>query len=150
MVVENSHDGEGILLDRIRKTAPDLPIAVALDFHTNLGEEMVKNATEITGYRTYPHIDMHETGLRARKTLLEAIKSEVDPVMVWGKQPIVPHMLFQSPARQRMKDIMDLSIALEDSSDVLYASVIGGFPLPKRIAEAMRLKPGDRIEWIID
>ena len=52
MVVEDSYDGEGELLGRVRKATPHLPIAVALDFHTNLSEEMVKNTTVITAYRT--------------------------------------------------------------------------------------------------
>ena len=129
MVVEDSYDGEGELLGRVRKATPHLPIAVALDFHTNLSEEMVKNTTVITAYRTYPHVDMYETGMRAGQTLLQAIKGEIDPIMVWGKRPMLPHMLCQSPARQPMKDIMDLAIALEDSHDVLNASVMGGFPL---------------------
>ena len=41
MVTETYDDGEGELLNRIRKIAPDVPIAVALDFHTQLTEAMV-------------------------------------------------------------------------------------------------------------
>jgi len=129
MVVEDNYDGEGKLLARIRKSVPNLPIAVALDFHTNLSEEIVKNATVITAYRTYPHVDMYETGMRAGQTLLRAIKGGCDPIMVWGKRPMLPHMLCQSPSRQPMKDIMDLAIEREESGDVLNASIIGGFPL---------------------
>ena len=36
MVAEHYDDGEGELLNRIRKIAPDVPIAVALDFHTQM------------------------------------------------------------------------------------------------------------------
>ena len=43
------------LLRRFREAAPDLPIAVALDYHTNLSATIVDNATVICGYRTYPH-----------------------------------------------------------------------------------------------
>ncbi|HEA66505.1 MAG TPA: hypothetical protein ENI07_06760 [Desulfobacterales bacterium] len=42
---------------------------------------------------------------------------------------MLPHMLCQSPAHQPMKDIMDLTIVLKNSSVVLNASIIGGFPL---------------------
>ncbi len=58
MVTESHDDGEGELLRRVRAVAPGLPIAVALDFHTNLGPETMANASVITGYCTYPHIDM--------------------------------------------------------------------------------------------
>ena len=47
MVTESFDDGEGELLARVRTAAPDLPIAVALDFHTNLSARMVeKSAAE--------------------------------------------------------------------------------------------------------
>ena len=65
MVTQSHDDGEGELLRRIRALAPDLPIAVALDFHTNLTAAMVDNATVIAGYCTYPHVDIYETGWRA-------------------------------------------------------------------------------------
>src|SRR5256886_5991748 len=58
MVAEHVDDGEGELLRRIPAVAPRLPIAGGLDFHTQLTSTLVGNATVITGYRTYPHIDM--------------------------------------------------------------------------------------------
>src|SRR5580658_5009983 len=33
MVTERTDDGEGELLRRVRATAPDVPVAIALDFH---------------------------------------------------------------------------------------------------------------------
>src|SRR5437762_12699665 len=68
MVAEHVDDGEGELLRRIRLVAPRLPIAVGLDFPTQLTSTMVENATVITGYRTYPHIDMPEPAQRAART----------------------------------------------------------------------------------
>ena len=69
MVTRSFDDGEGELLARIRRIAPQTPIGVALDMHTNLSAAMVERATVIAGYHTYPHIDVHETGLRAGKAL---------------------------------------------------------------------------------
>src|SRR5438045_4698904 len=87
MVAEHVDDGEGELLRRIRAVAPRLPIAVGLDFHTQLTASMVENATVIAGYRTYPHIDMAETAQRAGTTLVRALDGAVKPVMVWGIRP---------------------------------------------------------------
>jgi microcystin degradation protein MlrC len=129
MVTQGYDDGEGLLLRRIRETAPDLPIAVALDFHTNLTAEIVDNATIITGYRTYPHIDMYETGERAGRTLLRAMKGEIDPVMVWHSLPVMPHMNKHAPSMQPMKDMMAKAIAAESDGSVLNASIFGCFPL---------------------
>ena len=129
MVTAAHNDGEGELLRRIRGIAPDIPIAVSLDFHTNLSAEMVANATVITGYCTYPHIDMEETGRRAGETLIRAMKGEINPVILWHSLPMLTHMLCQTPLEQPMKDIMNRAKAAEASGDVLNASIFGGFPL---------------------
>src|SRR2546426_11235489 len=73
MVAEHVDDGEGELLRRIRALAPRLPIALGLDFHTHMTAPMVEHATVLAGYRTYPHVDMAETGQRAGRTLLRAL-----------------------------------------------------------------------------
>lgn len=128
MVTEHLDDGEGELLRRVRAVAPRLPIAVGLDFHAHLTAPMVEHATVITGYLTYPHVDMGETAQRAGRTLLRALGGAVEPVMVWGTRPMLTSTLVHSPARQPMKDVMDLAIAAEASGAVLNASVFGGFP----------------------
>jgi microcystin degradation protein MlrC len=129
MATPGYDDPEGELLARIRAAAPGLPIAVAFDFHTNLSRRSVDNATVITAYRTYPHIDQYETGLRAGRTLLRALRGEVRPRMLWHSLPILSHLNRQTPSRQPMKDIMDRAIAAEGDGTVLNASVLGGFPL---------------------
>jgi microcystin degradation protein MlrC len=128
MVAEHVDDGEGELLRRIRTAAPRLPIAVGLDFHTQLTAAMVDHATVITGYRTYPHVDMAETAERAGRTLARALDGEVQPAMVWGFRPMLTSTLVHTPARQPMKDVMDMATAAERSGAVLNASVFGGFP----------------------
>jgi len=128
MVTHRYDDGEGELLNRIRAVAPDIPIAVALDFHTQMTEAMVRGATVITGYRTYPHIDMAETSRRAGRTLLRALAGEIEPKMVWGNRPIMSSTLVHTPSREPMKTLMAMANAAEDSGQVLNASVFGGFP----------------------
>jgi microcystin degradation protein MlrC len=128
MVAEHVDDGEGELLRRIRAAAPRLPIAVGLDFHTQLTAAMVENATVIAGYRTYPHVDMAETAQRAGRTLVRALAGEVTPRMVWGVRPMLTSTLEHTPSRQPMKDVMDMAIDAEARGGVLNASVLGGFP----------------------
>jgi microcystin degradation protein MlrC len=128
MVAEHVDDGEGELLRRIRAVAPQLPIAVGLDFHAHMTARMVDHATVITGYRTYPHVDMAETGQRAGRTLVRALSGEVEPLMIWGSRPMMTSTLVHTPSRQPMKDIMDMAIGAETSGAVLNASVFGGFP----------------------
>ena len=46
---------------------PDVPIATTLDLHANITEAMMRHATALVGYHTYPHIDMYETGVKAAR-----------------------------------------------------------------------------------
>ncbi len=129
MVSDTYSDAEGELLRRIRAIFPELPIAVALDFHANISSTLIDNVTTIAGYRTYPHTDTYETGQRASRVLVEALNGDVVPVVSWGALPLLTHMERQTPLRQPMKDIMDRAIQAEADGEVLLASVLGGFPL---------------------
>lgn len=74
MMVEGAPDGEGELLRRLRaRFGADLPIAASLDLHANVTRAMVEAADLLTAYRTYPHVDMKETGARAMQLLLARI-----------------------------------------------------------------------------
>jgi microcystin degradation protein MlrC len=66
MVCEHLDDGEGELLDRLRRiVGPRIPIVASLDLHANVTEMMLTRANGLVAYRTYPHVDMAETGDRA-------------------------------------------------------------------------------------
>ncbi|MFO1059212.1 MAG: M81 family metallopeptidase [Dongiaceae bacterium] len=70
MVAAHLEDGEGELLRRIRAlVGPDLPLVASLDLHANVTAAMVEHATLLVAYRTYPHVDMAETGARAARAL---------------------------------------------------------------------------------
>jgi len=71
MVCEHVEDGEGELLARLRRQVGSIPIICALDLHANVSPEMAERADALTIYRTYPHVDLAETGARAVE-LLEA------------------------------------------------------------------------------
>ncbi|MDZ4737605.1 MAG: M81 family metallopeptidase [Rhodospirillaceae bacterium] len=74
MVTTHLEDGEGELLRRLRRKVGDkIPIVVSLDFHANVTDAMVEHATALVGYRTYPHVDMAETGARAMGILAHVL-----------------------------------------------------------------------------
>lgn len=76
MVAEHVDDGEGELLRRIRAVVGrDMPIAVALDLHSNMTAGMIEHADYMDMYRYYPHTDMVETGARAATGLLRILSS---------------------------------------------------------------------------
>jgi microcystin degradation protein MlrC len=127
MVTESLEDGEGALLERIRKIDPDTPIAVALDMHANLYDDIVDNATVVTGYRTYPHVDSYETGALAGSILLRAIRDELKPVMAWGNAPMLPHVMRQGTFENPNK-ALQARCAEMAKEGALAASLFTGFP----------------------
>ncbi|MCA7954846.1 M81 family metallopeptidase [Burkholderia seminalis] len=70
MVAEHTDDGEGTLLERVRAAAgPDVPVVASLDLHANVTARMLREADALVAFRTYPHVDMAETGARAAALL---------------------------------------------------------------------------------
>jgi len=66
MVTEAHDDGEGEILRRVREAVgPRVPIAASLDLHCNFTRAMFEHCDALVGYRTYPHVDMADTGARA-------------------------------------------------------------------------------------
>jgi microcystin degradation protein MlrC len=80
MVVETYDDGEGEILRRVREAVgPRVPVVASLDLHANVTRAMVERADALVAYRTYPHVDMAETGARAARLL--------DRILRTGKKP---------------------------------------------------------------
>ena len=127
MVTQTHEDGEGELLRRIRAIAPDVPIGVALDMHTNLYDAMGQHATVMAGYQTYPHVDMYETGLRAGRAVLAQLAGRARPAMAFGRQAMLPHVMRQgsddSPNRELQARCREM-----EAQGALCATVFVGFP----------------------
>ncbi|NNG05005.1 MAG: M81 family metallopeptidase [Inquilinus sp.] len=127
MVTESHEDGEGELVARLRGLAPTTPIAVALDLHGNLSDRIVDNADVVTGFKTYPHTDMYETGQQAGSIAFRALKGGCRPAMVWGSRPMLPHIMRQGTADAPMHELIAAARRAEEEG-ALAVSVFGGFP----------------------
>jgi len=127
MVTQSREDGEGELLARVRKLAPDTPIGVALDMHTNFYPAIAENATVIAGYQTYPHIDLYETAMRAGKPIFAMLKGEVRPTMAWGNRPMLPHVMRQGTDDMPNKELQEMTRRMEREG-ALCATLFTGFP----------------------
>lgn len=130
MVCEHLEDGEGELIRRIRDiVGPDIPIAVSLDLHANITELMFYNASVIDSYRTYPHIDMLETGRRTAIHLEHLIKNHAAGYPFRAMRRIsflIPHnwgSTLSDPCKMLYQCVAD--IADKRSQVVTFAS---GFP----------------------
>jgi microcystin degradation protein MlrC len=127
MVTQSYADGEGELLARVRKLAPQTPIAVALDMHTNLYPAIVTNSDVIAGYQTYPHVDVFETGMRAGRALFAMLEGKAKPSMAWGQRPMLPHVMRQSSLDSPNREIQARCRQMEKEG-ALCASLFVGFP----------------------
>jgi microcystin degradation protein MlrC len=148
MVTRTYDDGEGELLRRIRSVAPELPIAVALDMHTNLFDAIVGNATIVSGYHTYPHVDMDSTAERAGRVLLRTVSGDANPVMVWGNAPMLPHVMRQGTDDSPNKELQERVRAMERDGG-LAVSLFVGFPhadIPNAGLSVIVVTDGDRAQ----
>ncbi len=127
MVTAGHDDGEGELLARLREIAPEVPIAVALDMHANLTARMVRHATALAGFQTYPHTDMYRTGARIGRIGLAAARGDCRPVMAWGARPMLTHIMRQGTDDAPMRDLIAAAQRAE-AGGALAASVFPGFP----------------------
>jgi len=129
MVAENAEDGEGTLLARIRKIAPQVPLCVALDLHGNVTQKMVDNADIIVSFKTYPHIDMYETGEHAGRLLVALLQQQARPVTGWRQVPLLSATLTSNTSASAMQRAVEQAKLAEKEAGVLAVSVLAGFPL---------------------
>ncbi len=90
MVLDFCEDGDGEILRRVRASCgSEVPIAVTLDLHANVGSAMCSLANILVSFRTYPHIDMRETGRRAGAILQRTMAGEITPKTICVSRPML-------------------------------------------------------------
>jgi microcystin degradation protein MlrC len=129
LVAENAADGEGELLKAIRAIAPDTPIAVALDLHGNVTPAMVDNANIIVSFKTYPHIDMAETGEHAGRLMMDWLAGKTRPLTRFVQLPLLSHTLRSNTNEGAMRRAVDAARLAEQEPGVLAVSIMAGFSL---------------------
>ena len=129
MVVTEIGDGEGDLLKAVREiVGPDLPIAVSLDLHALLTDDMLQNANIIVFYKTYPHVDMAERAIDATRLLARTIEGEIRPVYGHRRLPLLPPVTRMRTAIEPMVSVGRRMVDLEQTGQALTASFNHTFP----------------------
>jgi microcystin degradation protein MlrC len=81
-VAEHETDGDGVLARSVRElVGPDVPIVITLDPHSNVSDLLAASVNAMTAYRTHPHTDHKETGLRAAAILARCMAEGLLPVV---------------------------------------------------------------------
>ena len=140
MVAAHYQDGEGELLRRIRALVGErIPIVTSLDFHTNMTPAMVQHASAMVGYRTYPHVDMAETGGRAGQLLDRLIREKRPLAKAFRQADFLIPLVWQCTMAEPTKGVFGLIDEIESGEASHNQGIVAivhtpGFP-PADIAE---------------
>lgn len=129
MVAEDEADCEGALLAALRERVGGRCVIVAsLDFHANVSPEMVLHADLLVPYRTYPHVDMYETGERCARRLLALLAAGQRPARAWLQAPFLVPLVGQYTGDGPMAELMR-ACRERARQDDLDMALCGGFGL---------------------
>jgi len=129
MVTEDSYDPEGDLLEEIRRvTGCDIPVVCSLDMHATVTERMVSLSNGFTVFRTAPHTDEKETGIRAAEILLKIIKKNKKTVNAFVKIPILVSGEQSETRVDPAKALFESLKGYDNLPYVLCSSYVMGFP----------------------
>lgn len=128
MVTEFCDDAEGEILARVRAAlGPKILIAVTLDPHANVSVKMCQLAQILVSYRTYPHVDMRQTGERCAGILQRALLGEIQPCTLHASRAMLEEVnggrTDQGPMIQRQA----MAQEFEKQAQVYAVSINGGF-----------------------
>jgi microcystin degradation protein MlrC len=128
MVCEHLDDGEGELLERLRQTlGPRIPIVASLDLHANVTHKMLIQADALVAYRTYPHVDMAETGDRAAFLLRKILQRGNALYRASRQMPFLIPLNGMCTLMEPACDIYQAMAAAEDKNGVSLSFTMG-FP----------------------
>ncbi len=137
MVTTQEPDAEGALLEALRGVVgPDVPVVATLDLHANLTARMVEAADVLEVYRTYPHVDMADTGRRAGRRMIALASGAPCPAKSFRAVPYLLPLIAQatgSPPVARLYSQARADEASEDAAITLatgfpYADIAGAGP----------------------
>ncbi|MDC0357936.1 M81 family metallopeptidase [Oligoflexia bacterium] len=128
LVTDFCEDGDGELLRRIRSVAGQaLPIAITLDSHANVSQQMCSLADIIVSLKTYPHIDMRETGFQAGEILQRTMAGEIRPHTIRAIRPMLEEANGGRTDTGPMLERIAAARDYETKPDVFAVSINAGF-----------------------
>jgi microcystin degradation protein MlrC len=116
------------LLRRVRETVgPDVPVAVSFDMHACLNPAISELVQVLTGYRTYPHVDMYETAQRALALLMRCVQGGVHTRVRLHPVPMLPVSHLMRTDSGPMAELLSIAAREEGAEGIHDVSIFGGF-----------------------
>jgi microcystin degradation protein MlrC len=127
-VAEHADDSEGELIARIRQlVGPQIPIVASLDLHANVTQRMLTQSDALVSYRTYPHIDMADTGELAAQLMQRRLKLGRKEPLHARRFPFLISLNAQSTWMEPAKTAYQQLIELDQATGVMLSFCMG-FP----------------------
>ncbi len=107
----------------------EIPLIVTLDYHANVSPALADAADGVIVYRTYPHVDQRERGLRAGELMHRAVTTGQKPATFIRPLPILVHLLAQNTNRDPVLTLTREADSIRDSTPGLAdLQFVAGFP----------------------
>ena len=128
MVAESYPDADGEVLSRLRQAlGPDFPIVVTFDLHGNLSQKQIDNCHAAVAYRTCPHVDQEECGLRAATVLHFTLRHGLRPVQALAKPPLIVNIMAHDTSQEPLHSFMEALSDAELRPGIERISFLPGF-----------------------
>ena len=106
---ESHASADAELMKRVRSSVGhEVPLVATLDFHANVRPSLLEETDAVIGYRTYPHVDMAETGRKAAHIIHEMLMHDFRPRTYWMPIPLLAPPQSATTELPPVKDVMAL------------------------------------------
>jgi microcystin degradation protein MlrC len=148
MVAESYPDGDGEVLSRLRGAlGPDFPIVVTFDLHGNLSQKQIDNCHAAVAYRTCPHVDQKDCGLRAASLLYFMLRHGLQPAQALAKPPLIVNIMRHDTSSEPLCSFFEELDGLEKQPGIHRVSFLPGFSyadVPHMGPSILVIADGDR------
>jgi len=126
--VDDIDDPEGEWIEAVRDVVgEDCIISVSFDLHGQMTDKIVNNIDAFAAYRTAPHIDVEETYKRASKMLVDALKSNKRPNVLWSPIPVLVSGEMSSTFVEPCQSIYKNLELLDQRQDIIDSNLMVGY-----------------------
>jgi microcystin degradation protein MlrC len=127
-VSEEEPDADGFWLGEVRRCVGEtIPIIGTLDPHANLSQRMVDVTDALIAYRTNPHVDQFDAGLRAASLMRETLRGNIRPTQAACFPPLAINIERQETEAFPCRDILNYADSQLEQGEALSNSFLMGF-----------------------
>ena len=108
------------------RSGHEVPIAISLDYHSNVTPEMVEYSDSLVGYRTYPHVDRARDGAIRSARHVRVAQARPPAGRTLRKLPFLIPLNDQCTLVEPSRSMVARSVVVE--GDLINLSYLAGFP----------------------